>query len=296
MNSVRILVTGGAGFVGKHLVKKLTVDHEVTVLDNFFIGDRIGFLGNVNLVNGDILDAKLVNDISDVDVIYHLAGVLGTHELFDNIMVAEDVNVKGTLIMLEVARKYGAKFIFPSKPNIWLDPYTITKEAAERWTQLYHKWFGVSTIIMKWFNLYGPGQRSSPVQKVVPTFIEKALRNRPLPVFGDGMQTMDLTYIDDIVEASFKAMTVERAVGETILIGTGVETTVNELAELVIDLTDSKSEIEHLPLRRGETPRTRICADTTKTKKILNFTARNNLEQGLSKTIRWWQNIHSKVC
>jgi len=130
---VRILITGGARFIGKHLVKRLTVDHEVTVLDNFFTGDRIEFLGNVNVVNGDLLDAKLVNDVSDVDVIYHLAGVLGTHELFDNTMVAEDVNVKGTLIMLGAARKYEAKFIFPSKPSIWLDPYTITKEAAERW-------------------------------------------------------------------------------------------------------------------------------------------------------------------
>jgi len=107
---------------------------------------------------------------------------------------------------------------------------------------------------------------------------------------------MDLIYIDDVVEGLDQAMTAERVVGETIPIGTGVETTVNELAKLVIELTDSKSEVEHLPLRRGEIPKTRLCADIMKMKKILNFTARYNLEQGLSKTIRWWRRSSSKIC
>lgn len=284
---MKVLITGGSGFIGCHLVERLEdKGYEVTVLD-------IKNTNQVkNFVKGDVRDKEVVDRVMvGKDVVFHLAGLLGTHELVTDSIAATEVNVLGTLNILEAARKNNVKILFASKPNCWLNTYTITKVASEKFCFMYNKEFKVNTTILKWFNVYGPRQPLIKYQKAVPTMIIQALKQEPLLVYGSGEQTADFIYIDDSVEAAIRAANPSNCNGKVIEIGSGTETTINQLANIIIKLTGSKSKIKHVPMRRGETEYTRIKANTKNMKEMIDFTPQTSLKDGMIKTIKYYKEL-----
>jgi len=284
------LVTGGAGFIGRHLVRELAKDSEVRVLD---IRIDASLRKELPQVKFHEISVTLINTpqwegiLHGVDVVYHLGGLLGTSELYSRILDAEYVNVCGTLSLLEAMRRNGAtRLCFTSKPNMWRhNVYTITKENCERYIEMYRVIHGLEPVIFRPFNVYGPEEKVLEYRKAVPYFIIAALKDEPLEVFGDGEQTMDLVYVRDCVEAFISLSQNPRAIGEVIEIGSGVETSVNELAELVIKMTGSRSTVKHIPMRKGEVPDSKIRANTTMMDNTCQLSTRTSLEEGLAETI-----------
>ena len=287
------LVTGGMGFIGRHLVRELAKQDEVKVVDIQADSTIVREYPNVKFYK---MDVTALNPyqwerlLEGVSVVYHLSGLLGTSELYSRIIEAECVNVLGTLHLLEAMNKnHARRIVFTSKPNMWKhNVYTITKENCERYLEMYRAIYGMEVTILRPFNVYGPEEKVEQYRKAVPYFIISALKNEPIEIFGDGQQTMDLIYVEDCVGA-FIAASQQRAIGEVLEVGSGHETSVNVLAKLIIRLAKSKSEIKHLSMRKGETPNSRIRADTTNMEKVCQFTAQTNLAKGLCKTIEYYR-------
>jgi len=281
---LKVLVTGASGFIGRPLVEELLKQgHEVCAFDKK-TSDRVG---NEEFVKGDILSFNFDKILKGTEVVFHLAGLLGTTELFHRIIEAEKVNVLGTLNLLESMRKKGIRqIVFTSKPNVWkYNIYTITKENCERYLEMYRKMHGFKVVITRPFNVYGPREYLTEYRKAIPYFIVAALRNEPLEVFGDGEQTMDAIYVDDVVKAL--TLCIEKSPNKTVEIGSSEPIKVNDLAKKIIAMTNGKSEIAHKPMRKGETTSSHICANGNM-EKLLGFKPRIKLEEGLKKTIEWY--------
>ena len=286
----RYVVTGGAGFIGSHLVDELlSGGHEVV---NFDL--RPYQRGGVRNVIGDIRDGGAVRGaVGEADGVFHLAGVLGTSELIRRPVEAEEINVIGTLHVLEACSAAGVPLVFVSKlnPPDWVNPYTITKRSCDDYCRMYAEVRGLDVCVVKPLNVYGPRQRARPVQKYVPTFIERALRNEPIPVWGTGEQEVDPVYVADVARALSLAM--ERGLGQTIEVGTGRPIRVIDVARRVVELTGSRSEIRLLPMRPGEPerPATRLFADTRGMREVLGVDPDGMvpLDDGLRRTIDWWR-------
>lgn len=279
----KALVTGAAGFIGKPLVRKLIADgHNVIAFDKK--PENLG----TKFVCGDIVSFNFDEVLEDVDVVFHLAGLLGTTELFHRIIEAEKVNVLGTLNLLESMRRNDVKkIVFTSKPNVWkYNVYTITKENCERYLELYREIYDFEPVIVRPFNVYGPNEPLKEYRKAIPYFIVAALRNEPLEIFGDGEQTMDVVYVDDVVEAL--TICVEKLPKEPVEIGSSEPIKVKNLATKILNLTGSRSKIIYKPLRKGETSPRYICANGNM-ERLLGFKPRIGLEEGLRKTIKWYR-------
>ena len=279
---MRTLVTGAAGFVGKHLVRRLLVEgHEVIAFDK-----RECNLGT-KTIRGDIASFDFEEILKDVNVVFHLASLLGTAELFHRIIEAERVNVLGTLNLLEaMRRKEVNKILFTSKPNVWKhNPYSITKETCEHYLEMYQCIYGFQSIIVRPYNIYGPEEELAEYRKAIPYFVIAALKGEPLEIFGNGEQTMDAIYIDDAVEALVRSA--EVAPKETVEIGTSKPVKVKQLAERILDLTHATSPIIHIPMRRGEESTKEIYANGSMNR-LLGFSPRITLDEGLKKTIAWY--------
>jgi len=294
---MKVLVTGGTGFIGRHLIRKLVEQHyEVISLDkksDHVLENEIPkikyFQFDLSYTSPQDGDGFLDEILKEVDVVFHLAGLLGTTELFHKIREAERVNVLGTLNLLEAMRRNGVtRIIFTSKPNMWKhNVYTITKENCERYLDMYREVFGFQVVVTRPFNVYGPEEPLSEYRKAIPYFIIAALRNEPLEIFGDGEQTMDVIYVEDVVEALIRCM---RTMPQTVIeIGNGKPQRVVSLAQKIITMTGSKSEIVHLPMRKGEPLRSYICADISNMKRFLHFEPQTDLEEGLERTINWYK-------
>lgn len=286
---MKCVVTGGSGFIGQAIVNRLALEgNEVIVID--IAKPLYGLPRNVRYVEGDIRYKENLKQVFvGANEVYDVAGVLGTHELIVDNQKAIDTNVRGAINVLEVARDCGVQRLFhPTKPNDWLNTYSITKFAAERFCFMYQKEFGLPVTVLKWFNAIGPGQHLYPVRKAVPYFIVMALRNLPIEVFGDGEQTVDLIYVDDIARIAIEATRKFAGRFDKILdVGTGEAITVNQLVKDIKKLTNSRSEVLHLPMRKGEPIRSKIVADVVELKKHLDIEF-TDYETGLKKTIEWY--------
>jgi len=282
---LKVLVTGASGFIGGHLVEELPRQgHEVIAFDKK-TSDRVS---SEEFVKGDIISFNFDEILEDTDVVFHLAGLLGTTELFHRIIEAERVNVLGTLNLLESMRKKGVRqIIFTSKPNVWKhNVYTITKENCERYLEMYQEIYGFRVVITRPFNVYGPREYLTEYRKAIPYFIVAALTNKPLEVFGDGEQTMDAIYVSDAVKAL--TLCIEKSPEETVEIGSSEPIKVKALAKKTIEITNSKSEVLYKPMRKGETSPQYICANGNM-EQLLGFKPMIGLEEGLKKTVEWYR-------
>lgn len=285
-----VLVTGGSGFLGGHLVERLEADaHNVTILD---VTPPAGFTFNGSFLNGDTRDAALIEQAcSSAEVVFHLAGVLGTGETFKDAVRTTEINIIGMLHLLQAAQRTQCAVVQVGLKNDWLNPYMISKQAASRYCQMYHAHYGVKVVMLHITNAYGSRQSLAPVRKLVPTFIARALENAPLETYGDGEQEVDLIHIDDVVDAMVQTMQVDACWGETIEIGTGSPTTVNAFANVLLQLTNSRSEIVYMPMRPGEPMRSSTVAHTEKARALLGFHTKVTLDDGLRATIPYYQRL-----
>ena len=286
---MKCLVTGSSGFIGSHLVKALQKEgHEVGGID---IKQPILHSTPTKIVdissNSNVIDA-----IAGVDFVFHLAGLLGTHELIDNSYKAVVSNIGGTVNVLEACKKSGAKMILASKPNCWLNTYTITKEAAESFAKMYMEEHGVDIAILKWFNVYGPAQplmKEMGYKKFIPHAIVDALNGRPIEIYGTGNQTVDLVHTDDTVSAALAVMNNwDKCKGLTFEVGHH-EVTVNTVSNMLLDLASSKSGMKYFPMRKGEKLDTKISANTNMLRQLSGWMPKISLQDGLKNTVDWYR-------
>jgi UDP-glucose 4-epimerase len=288
----RVLVTGGSGFCGQALVKRLLeVGSEVVVLD---LDDRNKPEG-VEFVKGSVLNPGDVHEaVQGVESVYHCSGQLGTHELFASNQLAIDVNVKGTVNVLEAAMQAGCeKFMYPTKPYAWWNTYTVTKECGEKFVEMFHRVFGLEVAILRWLNVYGPGQKIGPVRKAIPLMCVQALEGWPIEVFGSGEAVVDLVYTEDMAKVTVDYTEWGGGDSQKRDVGCVVQMTVNEMAELIKVVSGSKSEIRHIEMRMGE--------DSNDPKEPLDSYSANQMlgvkyqtlpvRVGVNETLRYYDSI-----
>ncbi|HEX6111891.1 MAG TPA: NAD-dependent epimerase/dehydratase family protein [Geminicoccaceae bacterium] len=323
----RWLITGGCGFIGCNLVRHLLAEggHAVRVLDNLEAGgpERLAAVGPVHkvsaaapagngsggaieLVVGDILDPELVcRSARGREILVHLAANTGVGPSVEDPRRDCLTNVVGTLNCLEAARHAGVRrFVFASscaplgaveppvhedKPPRPVSPYGASKLAGEGYCSAYWRSFGLETVALRFGNVYGPG--SDRKSSVVAAFARRALAGQPLEVYGDGSQTRDFIFVDDLVRAILKAAHVPGIGGEIFQIATARETTVDEIARLLVELL-AQAGLPRVPVRYAA-PRTgdvlRSYADTTKAERLLGWRATTPLEEGVLRVMRWFQ-------
>lgn len=238
---MRIAITGGNGFIGQAAMQHAR--------------DRLYDVWSFDRSDGEDILGDLKN-LGRADVVIHLAGMLGTAELFDDPHSAVDVNVHGTLRILEWCHDHGAGYVGITMPPVFPSVYTATKLCADRLASAWHYNYGVPVSRVRAFNAYGPGQKHGPghPQKIIPTFATLAWQGKPIPVWGDGLQTVDLVHADDVGRMLVTAC--RFGDDEVFDAGTGFALTVNEVAEFCSEYVHSqigvRSQIEHLPMRVGE--------------------------------------------
>ncbi|AHG02299.1 UDP-glucose 4-epimerase (plasmid) [Halostagnicola larsenii XH-48] len=289
-----VLVTGGAGFVGSHLVDALAADNDVRVLDDFSSGHRANLPDDVTVIEGDIRDPIALQQAArGVDLIFHEAALVSVTQSVDEPWTSNQTNLDATLLVLEQARQEDARVVLASSAAIYghpaelpvsertppdpTSPYGIQKLAIDQYARLYDELYGLPTVVLRYFNVYGPRQQG-PYSGVISTFLEQARSGAPLTIDGDGEQTRDFVHVNDVVRANLLAATTDRT-GTAFNIGTGRSTTILELAKLVRGVTDSDSSIVHEPPRSGDVRHSR--ADISNARQHLEFEPRISLEAGI---------------
>ncbi|NUC74894.1 NAD-dependent epimerase/dehydratase family protein [Haloterrigena sp. SYSU A558-1] len=293
-----VLVTGGAGFIGSHLVEALAPHNEVRILDNFSSGDRSYLPDGVTIVEGDVGDPiALQRAARGVDVIFHHAALVSVSRSVDAPRRSNETNLDASLLVLEQARQEDARVVVASSAAVYghpdelpvsetastdpASPYGIQKLAVDQYARRYAELYDLETVALRYFNAYGPRQRG-PYSGVISTFLEQARAGEPVTIEGDGEQTRDFVHVSDIVRANLRAATTD-AVGEAYNIGTGSRTSIKELAETITDATDSDSPIVHRDSRPGDIRHSG--ADVSKAKRTLGFEPRVSLESGIQSLV-----------
>ena len=303
----KIVLTGGTGFIMSYVAERYAAMGDTVVLfDNNeqhqmprYTLDLLEKSKNVTFVNGDIRDKAAVEKVIDgADIVYHFAALMGTSSRFKQEVRTVEVNVLGTLHACQAALDAKVKyFVYPPRPmeTGWLTPYIISKTASTQFTQMFHQVYGLPTVGLNIANIYGPRERAvleantlkpGEGRKMMATFIEAAIKNEPIPVMGDGEQSSDFIFIDDVIDACMKAP-VDGGVGKIMEIGTGINTSVKRVAEMIIEIIGSKSKVELRPLRTGEI-KIHTKSDPTDAKHFIGWEMETALEQGLRKTIPWY--------
>jgi len=302
---MKVIVTGGAGFIGSHLIDALVEKgHEVTVLDNLTTGKLKNIThhiekGNITFIKGDIRNTKTLNKaLKNADAVMHLAALISVEESIKKPLLYHQVNATGTLKLLKTAAKNKVKhIIFASSAAVYgepkelpikeshppnpLSPYAATKIAAENYLKTYNHLHNITTTTLRIFNAYGPRQTNNQYAGVITKFINNALAGKPLTIYGDGTQTRDFIYVKDTARAFIAALEAKR--NGTYNIATGKPTTINQLAQLIKQLTKTNSPITYTKPREGDIKHS--YADTTKAQQELGFKAKTTLKEGLKQTI-----------
>lgn len=300
---MKILITGGAGFIGSTLANELTKNHQVVVFDNFSTGkvENLDFSNNLKVIEGDITDYEFINNelLADFDVIYHLAAIASVAASVESPYYCNEVNFKATLNIIEQIKKntFKAKFIFASSAAVYgdndnlplnendsvrpLSPYAIDKYAAEQYVINYANLYGINASAARFFNVYGPNQDpKSPYSGVISILMDTMLdNNKVFRLFGDGSQTRDFVYVEDLVNALILLGSSKES-GEVYNIGTGNNITLNELIDTIQQVASKRIEVKRLPFRNADVRESQ--ANIDKIKKI-GYTPRFSIKTGLQK-------------
>lgn len=313
MNSFsKILVAGGAGFIGSHIVDELLkTDVKVVAFDNLYTGKMKNIArhkknSNFQFVKGDVRNIDLIKKaLIEVDAVFNQAAVVGIPRSQENPILANEVNVNGTLNLLEACLNTKVKrFVQASSASVYGDtdtlplaetlpakpisPYAVSEFAAESYARVFWKIYGLETVCLRYFNVYGPRQIYSIYSGVTTIFVQRLLEDKQLVVFGDGEQTRDFVYVDDAVAANMLALNEREARGEVFNIGTGTSTTINSIAECLLE-TMGKSSCKPV----HEAPRTgdirHSCANINKAIEILGYKPSISIKEGLVKLVEWYR-------
>jgi UDP-glucose 4-epimerase len=302
---VKTVVTGGCGFIGSHLVEALCQQgHDVVVIDNLTTG-HLGHIEHlirdkkVKFVEGDIHDdALLEKNLAGAQRVFHLAARISVPESFQEPLAYLETNTADTLKLLNICHALGVKhFVFASSAAIYGDnatnpkhenippepqsPYAITKLDGELYCSMYSNKYNVNASALRYFNVYGPRQNPrSAYASVIPLFIDNALQNKPLIIFGDGEQTRDFIFVKDIVNANLLAA---EQPGNIFNVASGQRVSINTLAKMIIQITQSKSTIEYQPARAGDIVHSQ--GDIKKITQALGFKPQTSLMDGLMATV-----------
>jgi UDP-glucose 4-epimerase len=314
---MQVLVTGGAGFIGGHLAERFAHEgHEVVVFDSFrpYYDPRLKRHnvaagraaadegdGRYRLVEGDIRDASAVRRVvADADVVYHQAAQAGVRSSVDEPRTVDEINVDGTLNVLEAARAvdvdrvvvassssvYGVPEYLPydeSHPTMPVSPYGASKLAAEQYAHSYAQVYDLPTVSLRYFTVYGPRMRPN---MAITNFVSRCLDGRPPVIYGDGQQTRDFTYIDDILAANRELLTSDAADGKVLNVGSTDTITVEELATTVRDVIDPSLDIEYAEAAVGDARHTH--ADVSRARELLGYDPTTTIRDGVDRFVDWY--------
>ncbi len=301
---MKILITGGAGFVGSHIAQALLKENigDVIVYDNLSVGKIENIPVGCNFINGDIRDAeKLVKSMDGVDAVFHNAAFVSIRGSYLRLKDELDINCNGTLNVLESMVKKGVKkIIFASSMAVYgcpkqvpvmeendlspLSPYGFSKARGELFCKIFAEQYGISYGILRYFNIYGIRQTVSPYVGVLTTFINQALNKKPLTIYGSGNQTRDFVHVQDVANANLLALSYES--NGIFNIGSGTEESINKLADIVNNYLDNVGKI-YKPAPKGEVDRIR--ADIRQAQACLKYNPGPGLQSLLPEIIKWWK-------
>ncbi|MGH7393624.1 MAG: SDR family oxidoreductase [Candidatus Rokuibacteriota bacterium] len=307
------LVTGGAGFIGSHLVERLLADGQrVRVLDDFSTGSMANLpfadrhQGALEVVRGDIRDlATVERAAAGAAVVFHQAAMRSVPRSVDDPLGANASNVNGTLHVLEAARRAGIRrVVYASSSSVYGDrpdlpkredqppapisPYAVSKAAGEQYAAVWTSLYGVETVGLRYFNVFGPRQDpKSEYAAVIPRFILWGLRGEPLEVHGDGTQTRDFTFIDNVVEANVLAAAAEGAGGQVVNVGCGDRVSLLDIIGKLERLLGRPVNRRHLPARAGDVPHT--LADIARAKRVLGYSPLVGFDEGFRRTMEFFR-------
>ena len=314
---MRALVTGGAGFIGSNIVRLLLgKGYEVRVIDNLFSGYIINlspFINNrdIEFIKGDIRDRDTVDRaMKDVDVVFHLAACVGRQRSLDNPVLDSEINLLGTINILEAMRKNGVhRIVYSSSAAMFGElttptidenhpqnadsPYGVSKLAAEKMILAYSGIYDITGICLRYFNIYGINQRFDLYGNVIPIFAKRLFAGEPIIIYGDGEQTRDFVNVHDVARANYLA-SIKAEKTDVFNLGSGGSITINTLATMMQDLSGIHVEIQYAPERPADVKHCK--ANAEKVKKSLGFITEIELYDGLAEYLDWYKNNCVKEC
>lgn len=305
----KMLITGGAGFIGSHLVDLLSDDNEIIIFDDFSSGKKENIEQHIGKKNIKIIEESILNFAAlnkaceNINIIYHLA-VRCLRQSIEDPLENHRINATGSLNVCEAARQNNIeRLIYISSSEVYGESkddvfsensicypttvYAASKLAGEYYVKAYYKTYGLPSIIIRPFNTYGPREHYEGVfGEVIPTFILRAMNDLPLVVYGDGNQIRDFTYVTEIVNGIVKASECEELIGDIVNIAYGKGISINEIADIILRILDKKElDIQRDLLRPGDTPR--LQADIRKAKKLFGYNPEISIEKGIQLYIKW---------
>ena len=307
-----VLVTGGAGFIGSNLTEALLKQgHRVRVFDNFSTGKRENLRFDrpspgLEVMEGDIRGLKACqSSMKNIEVVFHQAALPSVQQSIEDPLTSNSVNVEGTLNLLLAAREKGVKrFIYASSCAVYgddpvlpkreemvpvpLSPYAVQKWIGEQYCRLFSQLYGLETISLRYFNIFGPRQDPNSIYSgVIPRFIDALLRKSPPIIFGDGEQSRDFTYVEDVVQANLLAMAARRVQGDAVNIGCGKRTSLNQLLEILKKILETELSPIHQEARTGDIRHSQ--ADIQKGRELIQYVPQVQIEAGLRKTVKYFR-------
>jgi len=309
LNNCNALITGGAGFIGSHIADRLIAEGaRVRVLDNLSTGNLRNLPKQAVFIEGDVRDSSLVaKSMKDIDIVFHEAAQINPAKAVEDPLFDFENNARGTLELLLAAKAESVKRFVMASTNVYgnavveqmsesfstlaergslLSPYAAAKVCGEAYLKVANDEFGLPTVRLRYFNVYGPRQLAKSESGVIALFTINALAKKPILIFGSGKQTRDFVYVDDVVEANILAAKCEGAMGGVFNVGTGHETSINELADLVCDLGNAAVPIEHVENRAADF--SRAVADLSQARAVLGFEPKITLREGLRRYLEWY--------
>lgn len=306
---LRFMVTGGAGFIGSNLSERLLEEgHAVTVFDNLATGREEnlgGFIGSIEFIKGDVRDtAALGGAMKGADYVIHLAALGSVPRSIEDPAATHGVNATGTLNVLNAARSagvkrvvcassssvYGDTAVLPKEEHMApspLSPYAVSKISGEYYCKAFHRVYGLETVALRYFNVYGKRQDpDSQYAAVIPRFIDALLRGERPVIYGDGEQSRDFTFVDDCNQANIKACFASGCEGMHFNIGFGSRVSVNDLFRKIRDSLGSKAEPSYATPRKGDVRDS--LASIARAKECLGYDPRNDIDTGIGKTVQWY--------